>query len=134
MTNSKPSLHQFCQSSACVSWATVHRRVRHPTWHSQAGGGRPHQSWVILLCGHSHSCRPSLLVSVGFTGLWLGLLSAQAACAVSILYVIFYCTNWEGEAVKASKLSSLEIGNKCESDEEEKGLLVMENGKKCDVV
>ncbi|KAL0282799.1 UNVERIFIED_CONTAM: protein DETOXIFICATION 54 [Sesamum angustifolium] len=74
-------------------------------------------------------------LSVGFTGLWLGLLSAQAACAVSILYVIFYCcTNWEGEAVKASKLSSLEIGNKCESDEEEKGLLVMENGKKCDVV
>ncbi|KAK4387279.1 protein DETOXIFICATION 54 [Sesamum angolense] len=73
-------------------------------------------------------------LSVGFTGLWLGLLSAQAACAVSILYVIFYCTNWEGEAVKASKLSSLEIGNKCESDEEEKRLLVMENGKKCDVV
>ncbi|KAL0369207.1 UNVERIFIED_CONTAM: protein DETOXIFICATION 54 [Sesamum calycinum] len=73
-------------------------------------------------------------LSVGFTGLWLGLLSAQAACAVSILYVIFYCTNWEGEAVKASNLSSLEIGNKCESDEEEKRLLVMENGKKCDVV
>lgn len=72
---------------------------------------------------------------VGFTGLWLGLLSAQAACAISILYVVMYCTDWEGEAIKASKLTSLEMGNKCcNSDEEKTGLLVLGNQKIDDAV
>ncbi|KAI3464422.1 hypothetical protein Pfo_021085 [Paulownia fortunei] len=68
-------------------------------------------------------------LSVGFSGLWLGLLSAQAACAISILYVVLHCTDWEGEAMKASKLTSLEMGNKCSTDEEKKGLLVLGNQK-----
>ncbi|KAL7128435.1 hypothetical protein ABFS83_14G316800 [Erythranthe nasuta] len=64
----------------------------------------------------------------GFTGLWLGLLSAQAACAVSILYVVLRCTDWEGEAEKASKVSSVEMSDKCNADnEEEKGLLLVGN-------
>ncbi|KAL8486024.1 hypothetical protein ACS0TY_028071 [Phlomoides rotata] len=74
---------------------------------------------------------------VGFAGLWLGLLSAQAACAVSILYVVLYCIDWEDEALKASKLASLEMGNYsskcCNGDEEKKGLLVLGNQKIGDV-
>ncbi|XP_051139058.1 protein DETOXIFICATION 54-like [Andrographis paniculata] len=62
-------------------------------------------------------------LGVGFPGLWLGLLSAQAACAVSILYAV-HCTDWEGEAMKGT---SLEMGGKCEPDEETKGLLVVED-------
>lgn len=64
---------------------------------------------------------------VGFPGLWLGLLSAQAACAISILYVVLHCTDWEGEAVKASKFTCLEMGNKCNSEEEKTALLVLGN-------
>lgn len=70
-------------------------------------------------------------LGIGFTGLWLGLLSAQAACAVSILYVVFCSTDWVGEAIKASKLNtcSLEMRTgECNGDEEKKGLLVLENG------
>ncbi|KAL6522231.1 Protein DETOXIFICATION 54 [Orobanche minor] len=48
---------------------------------------------------------------IGFTGLWLGLLSAQAACAASILYVVLRCTDWENEALKASELATVEMGN-----------------------
>lgn len=75
---------------------------------------------------------------IGFSGLWLGLLSAQAACAVSILYVVLVRTDWEAEAMKAMKLTSLEIstfnagagvGDTNEEEEEEsKGLLVNGNG------
>ncbi|PIN23335.1 putative membrane protein, predicted efflux pump [Handroanthus impetiginosus] len=67
-------------------------------------------------------------LGVGFTGLWLGLLSAQAACAISILYVVLHCTNWEGEALRASDLVSSEMGNVFDDDQEKKGLLVQENG------
>ncbi|KAL8059799.1 hypothetical protein ABFX02_03G110400 [Erythranthe guttata] len=60
----------------------------------------------------------------GFSGLWLGLLSAQAACGGSILYAVLCCTDWEGEAVKATKLTGLEMGIKCNSDgEDTNGLL-----------
>ncbi|EYU22869.1 hypothetical protein ABFS82_03G108300 [Erythranthe guttata] len=60
----------------------------------------------------------------GFSGLWLGLLSAQAACAGSILYAVLCCTDWEGEAVKATKFTGLEMGIKCNSDgEDTNGLL-----------
>lgn len=64
---------------------------------------------------------------IGFPGLWLGLLSAQTACAISILYVVLHCTDWEGEAVKASKFSGLEMGIKCNSDEEKTALIVLGN-------
>ncbi|KAL2513270.1 MATE efflux family protein [Abeliophyllum distichum] len=65
-------------------------------------------------------------LKVGFSGLWFGLLSAQAACAVSILYVVFNCIDWEMETLKASRLTSLEMSHK-NTDEEKKGLLVLEN-------
>lgn len=72
---------------------------------------------------------------IGFPGLWFGLLSAQVACAVSILYVILGCTDWEAEALKARKLTNMELSLSCngnaergyEKDEERKGLL--SNGK-----
>lgn len=65
-------------------------------------------------------------LDVGFSGLWLGLLSAQAACAVSILYAVLVGTDWEGEATKANKLTALEMKGKCGTGDEEKGLLVQE--------
>ncbi|KAI4388808.1 hypothetical protein MLD38_001105 [Melastoma candidum] len=68
-------------------------------------------------------------LGVGFSGLWYGLLSAQAACAVSILYVVLGRTNWEGEALKAKKLTSQELGcvkaERMDRDEESRGLLLM---------
>ncbi|KAL7176511.1 hypothetical protein ACSBR2_029943 [Camellia fascicularis] len=71
---------------------------------------------------------------VGFSGLWLGLLSAQAACAVSILYVVMERTDWEGEALKAMELTStgLELSTcngKSEKYENEvkKGFLVSDD-------
>ncbi|KAL3845596.1 hypothetical protein ACJIZ3_002999 [Penstemon smallii] len=76
----------------------------------------------------------AFLLSVGFTGLWIGLLSAQAACAISILYAVLYCTDWEGEAIKACEVTSLEMSTKCKVDEETKGLLVLEKGKVGNVV
>ncbi|GAV62285.1 MatE domain-containing protein [Cephalotus follicularis] len=71
-------------------------------------------------------------LKVGFSGLWYGLLSAQVACAVSILYVILVRTDWEAEALKAMKLSSCEMNAACnpvnekeyEKVEESEGLLV----------
>lgn len=76
---------------------------------------------------------------VGFSGLWFGLLSAQVACAVSILYVVLVRTDWEAEALKAEKLTRIEMGScnglrnkENERDEESKGLLVNGNGNKDD--
>ncbi|XP_052200662.1 protein DETOXIFICATION 54 [Diospyros lotus] len=72
----------------------------------------------------------------GFGGLWFGLLSAQVACAVSVLYVVLSRTDWEGEASNARKLTGggLEMSNapshcngKTENDEERKGFLVSDN-------
>ncbi|KAH6836101.1 MATE efflux family protein [Perilla frutescens var. hirtella] len=63
-------------------------------------------------------------LDIGFEGLWLGLLSAQAACAASILYAVLRCTDWEDEAVKASKVTRVEMVSKFVSDEEKNGLLV----------
>lgn len=66
---------------------------------------------------------------VGFSGLWIGLLSAQVACAVSILYSVLGRTDWELEALKADKLThsgSLEIsktGSNVDNGEDKEGLL-----------
>ncbi|KAK3039300.1 hypothetical protein RJ639_026684 [Escallonia herrerae] len=65
-------------------------------------------------------------LGVGFSGLWLGLLSAQAACAVSVLYAVLARTDWEGEALKASKLG-VEMRDKSRGDKERKGFLANEN-------
>ncbi|KAJ7973960.1 Protein DETOXIFICATION [Quillaja saponaria] len=77
---------------------------------------------------------------VGFSGLWFGLLAAQVACAVSILYVVLVRTDWEAEALKAEKLTGLEMSacngvreKQCEKDYESKRLLVNGNGKIDDV-
>ncbi|EEF28363.1 multidrug resistance pump, putative [Ricinus communis] len=77
-------------------------------------------------------------LNVGFAGLWFGLLSAQVACAVSILYVVLIRTDWEHEALKSKKLTSMEmtgisngIGDEEHHEEEEdesKRLLVNGNG------
>ncbi|XP_058219840.1 protein DETOXIFICATION 54 [Rhododendron vialii] len=76
---------------------------------------------------------------VGFGGLWFGLLSAQAACAVSVMYAVLVRTDWEGEALRAKKLtgSGLEmiVGTNCnglrredvENGEERKGFLASES-------
>ncbi|GKV32345.1 hypothetical protein SLEP1_g40961 [Rubroshorea leprosula] len=80
-------------------------------------------------------------LGVGFPGLWFGLLSAQVACLLSILYVILMCTDWEAEALKARKLTSVELST-CngdaekgyEKDEEIKGLLDNGNGNTDEVL
>ncbi|KAK7277343.1 hypothetical protein RIF29_18494 [Crotalaria pallida] len=78
---------------------------------------------------------------VGFSGLWFGLLSAQLACAMSILYVVMARTDWEAEALKAEKLTRVEMGS-CnlirnteddEKDEESKRFLVNGNWNKDDI-
>lgn len=72
---------------------------------------------------------------IGFSGLWFGLLSAQVACALSILYVVIIKTDWEAEALKAEKLTRVEmVMNKDKKKNEEcKGLLENENGNKIDM-
>lgn len=63
-------------------------------------------------------------LKIGFSGLWFGLLSAQVACAVSILYVVLVKTDWEAEALKAKMLTGVEMSECNEKDDEEnKGLL-----------
>ncbi|OAY23685.1 protein DETOXIFICATION 54 [Manihot esculenta] len=72
-------------------------------------------------------------LNIGFVGLWFGLLSAQVACVVSILYVVLVRTDWEHEAWKSRKLTSIEMSpsdsveGKEHEEEEERRLLV--NGK-----
>ena len=75
---------------------------------------------------------------VGFSGLWYGLLSAQLACAVSILYVVLLRTDWEAEALKAEKLTGgVEMGacngKDSERDHETNRLLVNGDGKEDDI-
>ncbi|KAJ9675262.1 hypothetical protein PVL29_024283 [Vitis rotundifolia] len=76
-------------------------------------------------------------LNVGFSGLWYGLLSAQVACAIWILYVVLMRTDWEAEATKAKKLTSLEMATSCDGavrngeqeegdDNESRGLLLSE--------
>ncbi|CAH2066822.1 unnamed protein product [Thlaspi arvense] len=64
-------------------------------------------------------------LKIGFGGLWYGLLSAQAACAVSILYAVLARTDWEGEAVRAMRLTSLEMRKV--GKEEESSLLLLDD-------
>ncbi|KAI3522315.1 hypothetical protein L1887_11851 [Cichorium endivia] len=67
----------------------------------------------------------------GFSGLWIGLLSAQFACAVSVLYSVLVLTDWEGEALRAERLtdtaSALEMVVECDgnvSDDEKRFLMI----------
>nr|ANQ31845.1 MATE45med [Arabidopsis thaliana] len=71
-------------------------------------------------------------LKIGFSGLWFGLLSAQAACVVSILYAVLARTDWEGEAVKAMRLTSLEMRKV--GQDEESSLLLLDDEKLGDVL
>ncbi|KAM3271040.1 protein DETOXIFICATION 49 [Capsicum chacoense] len=42
-----------------------------------------------------------------FTGLWIGLLAAQASCAITMLLVILSRTNWEDQAKRAKELTTI---------------------------
>ncbi|TMW87896.1 hypothetical protein EJD97_019304 [Solanum chilense] len=58
-----------------------------------------------------------------FTGLWIGLLAAQASCAVTMLLVILSRTNWEDQAKRAKELTStIEF----EYEDEEKFIIIDE--------
>ncbi|EXB57377.1 Multidrug and toxin extrusion protein 1 [Morus notabilis] len=76
-------------------------------------------------------------LKVGFAGLWFGLMSAQLACVVSILYVVLCRTDWEAEALKARKLTGLEMSalgdTNREEDEESKSFLGDRNDNVDDV-
>ncbi|KAJ7973959.1 Protein DETOXIFICATION [Quillaja saponaria] len=71
--------------------------------------------WLLLAVslpecqGTSVAAGLAFWFKVGFSGLWFGLLAAQVACAVSILYVVLVRTDWEAEALKADKLAGLEM-------------------------
>ncbi|KAJ0733233.1 putative multi antimicrobial extrusion protein [Helianthus annuus] len=74
----------------------------------------------------------AFFLNVGFSGLWIGLLSAQLACVVSVLYSVLVKTDWEGEALRAEKLTNssnggLEMVVEYDSDtsDHEKGLLIV---------
>lgn len=77
--------------------------------------------WSFYFVGTPVAVIIAFGVRVGFVGLWIGLLSAQVACAVSILYVVLTRTDWELEALKSQKLTSLEMVG---AEEESRGLLV----------
>lgn len=69
--------------------------------------------------------------NVGFSGLWFGLLSAQFACVVSVLYSVLVQTDWEGEALRAEKLTSntsvLEMVTESnDANDDVKGLLMID--------
>nr|GEV01942.1 protein DETOXIFICATION 54 [Tanacetum cinerariifolium] len=70
--------------------------------------------------------------NVGFSGLWIGLLSAQIACVISVLYSVLVQTDWEGEALRAQKLTNTSCvmemvteGHNASHDNE-KGFLMIE--------
>ncbi|CAN6314533.1 unnamed protein product [Urochloa humidicola] len=48
-------------------------------------------------------------VRAGFSGLWYGLLSAQATCVALILAAVVWRTDWQVEALRAKKLAGLEL-------------------------
>ncbi|KAK4349664.1 hypothetical protein RND71_032419 [Anisodus tanguticus] len=56
-----------------------------------------------------------------FTGLWIGLLAAQASCAVTMFLVILSRTNWEDQAKRAKQLTAT-----IENEDEEKFIIIDE--------
>lgn len=60
----------------------------------------------------------ALFLGVGFSGLWLGLLSAQVSCAGLMLYVIG-STNWDLQAERSKELTSDVVLNEEEEDVQE---------------
>ncbi|KAH7433817.1 hypothetical protein KP509_07G087900 [Ceratopteris richardii] len=64
-------------------------------------------------------------LKIGFVGLWLGLLAAQATCAVSMIFVMAK-TNWIAEAERSKRLTNLADGEQqavsLMSEEQDPGL------------
>ncbi|XP_016491713.1 protein DETOXIFICATION 49-like [Nicotiana tabacum] len=52
-----------------------------------------------------------------FRGLWLGLLAAQASCAVTMMLIILAKTNWEDQARRAKELTAIINGDYENEDE-----------------
>ncbi|TVU44035.1 hypothetical protein EJB05_03461, partial [Eragrostis curvula] len=70
----------------------------------------------------------------GFSGLWYGLLSAQAACVALVLLAVVWRTDWHVEAMRAKKLAGLELVPTTTADEETKRLVVAANGEPAEEV
>ncbi|KAF8769130.1 hypothetical protein HU200_006893 [Digitaria exilis] len=71
---------------------------------------------------------------VGFSGLWYGLLSAQATCVALVLAAVVWRTDWQVEAMRAKKLAGLELASSSSSPaaaagEAESKRLVAANGE-----
>ncbi|XP_058088291.1 protein DETOXIFICATION 54-like [Magnolia sinica] len=49
-------------------------------------------------------------LKVGFPGLWYGLLSAQIACVILIMFVVLLRTDWTVQANRAKNLTQVEMG------------------------
>ncbi|XP_072998535.1 protein DETOXIFICATION 54 [Typha latifolia] len=64
----------------------------------------------------------------GFGGLWYGLLSAQLACVALVSLSVLGQTDWELEAMRARKLTNLEVVGVI-AEEEMKGLIGDANGE-----
>lgn len=65
--------------------------------------------WSFYFVGTPVAVVLAFMLRVGFSGLWFGLLSAQAACVISVLYVVLTRTDWEMEALRARKLTTMEM-------------------------
>jgi MATE family multidrug resistance protein len=66
----------------------------------------------------------------GFSGLWFGLLSAQATCVALILAAVVWRTDWQVEAMRAKKLAGLELTTAAAANvEAESKRLVAANGE-----
>lgn len=104
--------------------------------------------WSFYFVGTPVAVVLAFVLEVGFSGLWLGLLSAQAACVMSVLYVVLGRTDWEMEALRARRLTAVEMSCSAagsdggiegtaaadetgggEVEEESRGLLVDENDR-----
>ncbi|KAK4795009.1 hypothetical protein SAY86_013003 [Trapa natans] len=65
--------------------------------------------WSFYFVGTPVAVVLAFVFEVGFKGLWLGLLSAQGACMVSVLYVVMWRTDWDREAIRARRLTGVEM-------------------------
>ena len=63
----------------------------------------------------------------GFSGLWYGLLSAQATCVALVLAAVVWRTDWQVEALRAKKLAGLELTTTAAAEESKR--LVAANGE-----
>ncbi|XP_009628917.1 protein DETOXIFICATION 49-like [Nicotiana tomentosiformis] len=66
-----------------------------------------------------------------FKGLWIGLLAAQASCAVTMLLIILARTNWEDQAKRAKELTANIQGDFGEENEEEEKFIIDEETAEC---